>query len=104
MAQATGGANRRSPRIFVRCSVDVVAGSQGANNFGPAATVDFSNFGARVQTRVALVPGDRVNLIWHGATPRSFPSQVRWSSPARSEQWHEAGLQFLNPLPVTAEP
>ena len=103
MAQVTGPNNRRSPRIFVHCSVDVVAASKEANNFGPATTVDFSNLGARVQTKIALVPGDSVNVIWHGATPRSFPCQVRWSSPARPEQWHEAGLQFLNPLPITGQ-
>lgn len=102
MNDATESAKRRSDRIYVRMPVEIVVDSEGSRIAYPASTVDLSTLGARVQTKVALVPGEQVSFIWRGATPQSLPSQVIWSTPGRSEQWREAGLQFLQPLQVAA--
>jgi hypothetical protein len=102
MNQTTETATRRSDRIYVRMPVEIVVNSEGAKISHAASTVDLSTLGARVQTRVALVPGEQVSFIWHGATPQQLPSQVVWSAPGHSEQWREAGLQFLQPLQVAA--
>jgi len=95
-------ATRRSDRIYVRMAVEIAVNSNGAIMSYAASTLDISNLGARVQTRVLLAPGERVDLIWHDPASRSLPSQVIWSAPARLERGHEVGLQFLQPLPVGA--
>lgn len=102
MAQATDAAIRRSPRIFVRMPVEIVVDSEENQTAHPASTVELSVHGARVQTNVALVPGERVNFIWRGATPRQFPCQVVWSAQGQPEQSPEVGLEFLEPIQVGA--
>lgn len=102
MNQMNDTATRRSDRIYVRMPVEIVVDSDGTKISYPAATVDFSTLGARIKTKIALVPGEQVGFIWHGATPRQLPSQVVWSAPGRPEEWREAGLQFLQPLQVAA--
>jgi len=102
MTQATVNAVRRSARIYVRMPVEIVVDSETHQIAHPASTVELSVHGVRVQTRVALVPGEHVNFIWRGATPRRVPSQVVWSAPGQSDHLGEAGLQFLEPLLVAA--
>ena len=102
MTQATKTAVRRSARIYVRMPVEIVIDSEANQTAYPASTVELSTHGVRVQTEVALVPGEHVNFIWRGATPRQVPSQVVWSSQGQTERWREAGLQFLEPLQVAA--
>jgi hypothetical protein len=100
MPQATETAVRRSARIFVRMPVEIVVDSETTHMAYPASTVDLSAHGARVQTKIALVPGERINFVWRGATPQRVPSQVVWSAQGQPEQWREAGLQFLEPIQV----
>jgi len=102
MNQATETSTRRSDRIYVRMPVEIVVDSQGNKVSHAAATVDFSTHGARVQTKAALVLGEQVRFIWSGAKPLQLQSRVVWSAPGRPEQWAEAGLQFLEPLPIAA--
>lgn len=102
MNGTTEAATRRSERIYVRMPAEIVVDSDGTKTSHPATTVDFSTLGARVQTRIALVPGEQVCFIWRGATPQQLPSQVVWSAAGHLEQWREAGLQFLQPLQVPA--
>lgn len=102
MNESTETATRRSDRIYVRVPVEIVVDSEGSRISYSASTVDFSTHGARVQTKIALVPGERVSFIWHGAKPQQLLSQVVWSAPGRPEQWREAGLQFLEPLQIAA--
>jgi hypothetical protein len=99
MAEST---TRRSERIYIRMLIEVTIDSEGSLRYYPASTIDFSPLGARVQTEIALLPGSRVNFIWRGATPQSFPSEVIWSAQGRMEQGHEAGLQFLQPIALNA--
>jgi hypothetical protein len=91
---------RASGRIYVRVPVEIAVDSNGTTTSYAASTVDFSALGARVQTDSPLAPGARVNIIWTGPAPRSVPSQVVWSAPAHLDQGHQAGLRFLEPLPV----
>jgi len=96
----TESAIRASARIYVRAPVEIAVDSNGTTTSYAASTVDFSDFGARVETESPLVPGARVNFIWTGPSPRSVPSQVVWSAPAQRDRGHQAGLRFLEPLPA----
>jgi len=96
----TESAIRASARIYVRAPVEIAVDSNGTTTSYAASTVDFSDFGARVETESPLVPGARVNFIWTGPSPRSVPSQVVWSAPAQLDRGHQAGLRFLEPLPA----
>ena len=98
MTETIGSFTRRSDRIYIRVPVEIMVDFEGAKISYPASTVDFSTLGARVQTTIALVPGENVNFIWRGAKSQSVPSQVIWSAHGRPEQSREAGLQFLQPL------
>ena len=100
MNEATQTPTHRSDRIYVRMPVEIVVGSQGNQISHAATTVNFSTHGARVQTKVALVPGEQADFIWHGAKPQQLQCRVVWSAPGRLEQWQEAGLQFVEPLRV----
>ena len=91
---------RASSRIYVRVPIEIAVDSNGTTTSYAASTVDFSALGARVQTDSPLAPGERVNIIWTGPASRSVPSQVVWSAPAHLDQGHQAGLRFLEPLPV----
>jgi PilZ domain len=102
MVEGAVAAIRRSARIFVHVPAEIVVDSEGTHVSYPAATVELSAHGARVQTNVALVPGERVGFIWRGATPRQFPCQVVWSGQAQSDRSPEAGLEFLEPIQASA--
>ena len=96
----TESAIRASSRIYVQVPVEIAVDSNGTTKSYAASTLDFSDLGARVETKSPLVPGARVNFIWNGLEPRSVPSQVVWSAPAHRDQGHQAGLRFLEPLPA----
>lgn len=100
--KANESAIRQAKRIYVHVPVEIVVDSDGAKISYPASTVDFSTHGARVRTNIALVPGEHVSFIWHGAMPQSLQGQVVWSAPSQPEQPREAGLQFAQPLQIAA--
>ena len=89
---------RHSNRIYVRVPIGIAIEWGAAISSCEAATSDFSPLGARVETKIALVQGTRVNIVWSGSRSRSFPSEVIWSAEVRGGQGHEAGLKFLEPL------
>lgn len=91
---------RASNRIYVRVPVEIAVDANGTTISYAASTVDFSALGARVETDSPLPPGARVNFIWTGPAQRPVPSLVVWSAPAHLDQGHQAGLRFLEPLPV----
>jgi len=89
-------------RLNVRMPVEIVVEADGAKIAYPASTVDFTRYGARVQTKVALVPGEQVSFIWHGLIPQALQGTVVWAAPGQPSQLREAGLKFLQPLPTGA--
>jgi hypothetical protein len=67
------GERRRLPRIQVRCGVhlDAPSGTE------LAAALDISQGGLKLETRLALSPGDPVQVTPEGLFP--LPGTVRWS-------------------------
>lgn len=63
-----------------------------------AITVDISLHGARVRTKVALVPGEWVGVIAKGEFPHAIPSRVVWAREDESSHWTCAGLELLGSL------
>jgi len=102
MVEKVQSSTRRSGRIYAAIPVEVVVDSEGGKISYPGSTLDFSTLGARIQTEVTLTPGQQVNVIWQGQTPRSLQSRVVWSNAGRPERGAEVGLQFLRPLDVAA--
>jgi len=102
MNESTESPIRQAKRIYVRVPVEIIVDSEGAKISYPASTVDFSTHGARVRTNIALVPGEHVSFIWHGAMPQSLQSQVVWSAPGHPEEAREVGLEFAQPLQIAA--
>jgi len=60
-----------------------------------AITVDVSLRGAKVQTRLALVPGEWVGLVPKGEFPHAIPARVVWVREDESIQRTVAGLEFI---------
>ena len=63
-----------------------------------AITVDISLRGARVRTKLALVPGEWVGFVAKGEFPHAIPSRVVWVQEDKSSHWTYAGLEFLDTL------
>jgi hypothetical protein len=63
-----------------------------------AVTVDISLRGARVRTRLALVPGEWVGVVAKGEFPHAIPTRVVWVREEESTHWTLAGLEFINTL------
>ena len=63
-----------------------------------AITVDISLRGARVRTKLALVPGEWVGFVAKGEFPHAIPSRVVWVREDESSHWTFAGLEFLDAL------
>ena len=62
-----------------------------------AITVDIS-LGARVQTKLALVPGEWVGVVLSGEFPYAIPTRVVWVREDEHSHWTFAGLEFLDAL------
>ena len=63
-----------------------------------AITLDISLHGARVRTKLALVPGEWVGVVPKGEFPHAIPTRVVWVQEYESSEWTFAGLEFLNSL------
>ncbi|MGO8818924.1 MAG: PilZ domain-containing protein [Terriglobia bacterium] len=63
-----------------------------------ATTVDISLHGAKVRTRLALVPDEWVGFVPKGEFAYAIPSRVVWVREYESSDWNLAGLEFINTL------
>jgi len=63
-----------------------------------AITVDISLGGARVRTKLALVPGEWVGFVAKEEFPHAIPSRVVWVREDESSHWTYAGLEFVDTL------
>ena len=90
------------PRRFNRQSVAMPIGLVlKADHFKPddsAITVNISQHGASVRTKLALVPGQWVGFVAKGESPRAIPTRVVWVRRDESSDFTVAGLQFLGAL------
>jgi hypothetical protein len=91
---------RRCERIFVKMPVSLLVESQGTKIAHEASTVDFSQRGVRVKSRVPLWPGQNIELIPSGSPRCSVPGRVIWVHATSANRAGEAGLEFLQPLPA----
>ncbi len=63
-----------------------------------AVTLDISLRGARVRTKLTLVPGEWVGVVAKGEFPHAIPTRVVWVREDESTHWTLAGLEFINNL------
>lgn len=61
-----------------------------------ATTLDISLRGARVRTKLALVPGEWVGVVAKGEFPHAIPTRVVWAREEESTHWVLAGLEFID--------
>lgn len=90
------------PRRWERQAVTIPVGLVlKANHFkadDSAITIDISQHGARVQTKLALVPGEWVGVVPKGKFPYAIPSRVVWAREDDATHWIFAGLELLGTL------
>jgi len=97
MFDETPSVKRGAERKRVQMAVTVVVEGEEAEY--RATTVDLSAYGLRLQSDVALLPGQPVGLLL-AARPEAFiKARVVWVGKADSAQAGQAGFEFLNPLP-----
>ena len=60
-----------------------------------ALTLDVSMSGMRVQTNLALVPGEWVGVVPKGEFPHAIPAHVVWAREDEFSHWTLAGLEFV---------
>jgi hypothetical protein len=72
-----------------------------ANHFkadDSAIAVDICQHGARVRTKLSLVPGEWVGVVPKGKLAYAIPSRVVWVREDESTHWTYAGLALLGTL------
>lgn len=93
----TTSVKRGAERKRVQMAVTVVVEGEEAEY--PATTVDLSAYGLRLQSDVALIPGQPVGLLLASGPDFLIRARVVWVGKADSAQAGQAGFEFLNPLP-----
>jgi hypothetical protein len=98
MDETTPRTPRRWERRPAAIPVSLVLKADRFKSDDSASTVDISLRGARVRTKLALVPGEWVGLVPKGEFPHAIPTRVVWVQEYESGEWIFAGLEFLNAL------
>lgn len=88
---------RRSERKRVQMAVTIVIEGDEAEYL--ATTVDLSSYGLRLQSDVALSPGQPVGLLLSAKPDYFIRARVAWVGKADTAQASQAGFEFLKPLP-----
>jgi hypothetical protein len=96
MSEVSNAAQRRSERKRAQISVTLVIEGDEADQV--ATALDLSQHGLRLQTDVALSPGQRVGLLLSDKPDYVIGARVVWLGKAGSEQAGQAGLAFQNPV------
>ncbi|HXW12890.1 MAG TPA: PilZ domain-containing protein [Terriglobia bacterium] len=86
---------RRWERALAAIPIRLVLKAENFKADDSATTVDVSLRGAKVQTRLALVPGEWVGLVPKGEFPHAIPARVVWVKEDESNQGTLAGLEFI---------
>jgi hypothetical protein len=63
-----------------------------------AIAVEISLHGARVRTKLALVPGEWLGVVPSGEFPHAIPTRVVWVREDEYSHWTLAGVEFLDAL------
>ena len=86
---------RRWERALATIPIRLVLKAENFKADDSATTVDVSLRGAKVQTRLSLVPGEWVGLVPKGEFPHAIPARVVWAREDESSHFTVAGLEFI---------
>jgi hypothetical protein len=100
MDSPTSAKIRRSDRIRTKIPVTVLLDPQAHMILHHTYTVDVSKFGMRLLANFKLSPGQEVEVTSTAYPRYVFRSRVVWVRITNGNEAFEAGLEFLNPLPV----
>lgn len=98
MQESTSQTPRRWERRPVTIPISLVLKASHFKTDDSAITVDISLHGAKVRTKLTLVPGEMVRVVPKGEFPDAIPTRVVWAREDESSNWTFAGLEFLNTL------
>ena len=96
MQENTSYTPRRWQRQPSNIPISLVLEADPSKADDSAMTVDISQHGAKVRTKLALVTGERVGVVLKGGFPDAIPARVVWVREQESDHWTFAGLEFLN--------
>ncbi|MBZ5515149.1 MAG: PilZ domain-containing protein [Acidobacteriia bacterium] len=91
-------ARRQSERQPTRFPIRLTVDPEGKRIEGPALITNITQRGVGVRTRVALVPGQTVDIVPAEGAVHMVRSRVAWANPQASGEGSQAGLEFLTPL------
>jgi len=86
---------RRWERALATIPIRLVLKPENFKADDSATTVDVSLRGAKVETSLALVPGEWVGVIPKGEFPHAIPARVVWVREDESSHFTVAGLEFI---------
>ena len=89
---------RRWERRSATIPISLVPKASHSPTDDSAITIDISLHGAKVRTKLTLVPGEMVRFVPKGEFPDAIPTRVVWVQEDESSPWTFAGLEFLNTL------
>ncbi len=106
MATPFARPDRQSPRNKVIMPIALVANPEGERTFIPAATLDLSLGGLRIQTPVRLSIGELIQVQFENDPANIRQYKVVWIKPAGGLLPSQAGLKSLKsaktmPAPIT---
>jgi hypothetical protein len=85
---------RRRDREPTTIPVGVVSKVGEEKTDAEASAMNISLSGARVRTRLELVPKQPVQIVIEGQFTQSIPGRVVWVKKDQSSPWTEAGIKF----------
>lgn len=91
---------RQSMRIPVIISIGLLVESEHFRVEHRASTIDFSDLGARLRTRAALLPGETIGIIISGDSRHAISARVVWAQRVEGDLSSLAGVAFLETLPA----
>ena len=100
MATSPQPTHRRSERRTAKIAIVVFVDKEHEQGGTDAYTVDVSTLGARIQSDLALTPGQMVEVVpVNGSDP--VAARVVWVGKPASELEGQAGLEFLDPFNIS---
>ena len=96
MPTNTSDTPRRWKRQPAKTPIRLVLNARDLKRDSAATIVDVSLGGMRVQTSLALVPGDWVGVIVKWEYPHAIPTRAVWVREDEYSHWTFAGLEFLD--------
>jgi hypothetical protein len=98
MRENTSHNRRRWERRSAAIPISLVLEVGDVETDNSAITIDISPHGAKVQTKLLLVSGERLGVVFNREFPDAIPSRVAWVREFECSHWTLAGLEFLNTL------